>query len=264
MSDKTNVHPLAICESSSIGNGTSIEAFAYVEKNVRLGDRATVSSGAQLLDGVQVDDDAIIGANATVLAGVTIGRRAVVGAGAVITRDVPANAKVIGNPAHIVGYADELPMEATPIAPADKRSGHDRRLAAFPAGVKVIDTPVHTDLRGSLAACDFAADLAFTPKRSFVVFAVPSEHVRGEHAHRQCWQYLSCMAGSITVHLDDGHNRAVVVLDRPGLGLVIPPMVWASQLNSTSDAMLLVLASHSYDANDYIRDYTEFLSLVPT
>jgi hypothetical protein len=64
------------------------------------------------------------------------------------------------------------------------------------------------------------------------------------------------------VHADDGQRRAEVVLDRPGRGVLIPPMVWASQFNYTTDAALLVLASHPYDNDDYIRDYDEFLALV--
>ena len=94
-----------------------------------------------------------------------------------------------------------------------------------------------------------------------MVYDVPSQHVRGEHAHRQCWQFLTCVAGSVTVHVDDGLRRAEVALDSRARGVVVPPMVWASQFRYTPDAVLLVLASHPYDADDYIRDYGEFLAL---
>jgi UDP-2-acetamido-3-amino-2,3-dideoxy-glucuronate N-acetyltransferase len=66
----------------------------------------------------------------------------------------------------------------------------------------------------------------------------------------------------VTVHLDDGTVRSEVTLDAPGIGLVVPPFVWASQFNYTRDAVLLVLASHRYEAGDYIRDYGEFLDAV--
>ncbi len=51
---------------------------------------------------------ASIGANATIVCGVTIGRWAMVGAGSVVTHDVPDYALVVGNPARIVGWVNEL------------------------------------------------------------------------------------------------------------------------------------------------------------
>ena len=52
-----------------------------------------------------VRQGATLGANSTLLCGIEIGRYAFVGAGAVVTRDVPAYALVVGNPARHVGWA---------------------------------------------------------------------------------------------------------------------------------------------------------------
>ena len=52
------------------------------------------------------------------------------------------------------------------------------------------------------------------------------------------------------------------ILDRPEIGVYVPPMVWAAQYKYSPDAVLLVLASAAYDSDDYIRDYDEFLALV--
>lgn len=100
--------------------------------------------------------------------------------------------------------------------------------------------------------------LPFAPQRYFVVFDVPAGQVRGQHAHRECHQVLVCLRGSVTVRSDDGLSAEEWQLDGPALGLYLPPMVWAAQLNFSADAMLLVLASHSYDEAEYIRDYDEF------
>jgi hypothetical protein len=70
-----------------------------------------------------------------------------------------------------------------------------------------------------------------------------------------------CLAGSVTVLVDDGKDRAQVVLDDPGVGLYMPPMLWGTQYAHSSDAILAVLASDPYDTNDYVRDYDEFLRL---
>lgn len=115
------------------------------------------------------------------------------------------------------------------------------------------------DMRGSLSVGEFAEDLPFVPQRLFMVYDVPSQEVRGEHAHKKCHQFLICTRGSVRVLLDDGTNRREYTLDHPDQGIHVPPMVWGTQYKYSPDAMLLVLASHTYDNDDYIRDYTSFL-----
>lgn len=102
--------------------------------------------------------------------------------------------------------------------------------------------------------------IPFPVQRFFFVSRVPEGEPRGIHAHKQCHQFLVCVAGSVKAMVDDGEKRAVVRLDRPTLALHMPPMTWGAQYDYSEDAVLLVLASHVYDANDYIHDYDEFRS----
>lgn len=85
---------------------------------------------------------------------------------------------------------------------------------------------------------------------------------RGEHAHRECHQFLICVRGSCAVVADDGTNRQEFLLDRPDIGIHLPPKVWGIQYKYSPDATLLVFASHYYESKDYIRDYSEFLKFV--
>lgn len=62
--------------------------------------------------------------------------------------------------------------------------------------------------------------------------------------------------------VDNGDTRQEFRLDRPDVGLYVPTMIWGTQYNYSTDAVLLVFASAEYDASDYIRDYDEFLGLV--
>lgn len=272
-----------ILPGARIGRDCNICDGVFIENRVRIGDRVTVKCGVQLWDGITVEDDvfigpnatfcndpfprskqtpenypptliqqgASIGANATVLSGLTIGTGAMVGAGAVVTRSVPPHAIVRGNPARITGYVDSGPVDRPGIAQA---TGIE---TCRVKGVELIRMTRVADMRGHLAAAEFT-DLPFTPQRSFVVFDVPSAEIRGEHAHRECHQLLTCVHGSVEVMVDDGRNRQAFHLDRPELSLHIPPMVWASQYQYSADAVLVVLASRAYDPDDYIRDYNQF------
>jgi hypothetical protein len=64
------------------------------------------------------------------------------------------------------------------------------------------------------------------------------------------------------VVVDDGRSSEEIVLDRPSIGLYVPPMTWAVQYQYSADGLLLVFASDLYDPADYIRDYDEFLSAI--
>jgi len=130
------------------------------------------------------------------------------------------------------------------------------------AGVTLHQLPCITDVRGALTVGEVERDIPFTVKRYFMVFDVPSVKIRGEHAHRICQQFLICVHGNCCVIADDGQHREEFELDRPNMGLYIPPMVWDVQYKFSEDTILLVLASHHYDSADYIRDYSEFKRII--
>lgn len=113
--------------TDQIGEGTVIHAFAWIGRNVIIGDSCRIQAHAFIPDGVYIGDfvfigpgvtftndkhppsdqwDAIvvnnfvsIGARSVLLPGVAIGEGAVIGAGSVVTKDVPARETWYGNPA---------------------------------------------------------------------------------------------------------------------------------------------------------------------
>lgn len=280
----THVLPGAV-----IGDDCNLCDHVFIENDVVVGNRVTIKSGVQLWDGITIEDDvfigpnatftnddfprskqypgeflrtlvkrgASVGANATILPGVTVGQCAMVGAGAVVTKNVPPHAIVVGNPARIIGYVNS--SQHVP----SRASGKEQIIQNIDdinvKNVKLHELPQASDLRGSLAVAEYSKSLPFVPKRVFMVFNVPSKDVRGEHAHRTCHQFLICVKGSCAVVVDDGVSRAEISLDRPSLGLYLPPMVWGTQYKYSHDAVLMVLASALYDPGDYIRDYDTFL-----
>jgi UDP-2-acetamido-3-amino-2,3-dideoxy-glucuronate N-acetyltransferase len=278
-----------ILPGAVIGKECNICDGVFIEGEAIIGDRVTIKCGVQIWNGVHIEDDvfvgpnatftndifprskdhskpilktlvckgASIGANATILAGITIGRMAMVGAGAVVTKSVPPFAKVIGNPSRIIGYIGikELNTQLQETLP--------KKVGSVPFGVGAV-TLHHfkkvEDLRGRLTVCEFESELPFQPKRHFMVFGVSGKDVRGEHAHRICHQFLIAARGSVSVVADDGNNRKEIQLDQPNIGLYLPPLTWGIQYRYSSDAVLLVYASHAYDSSDYIRDYDEFIA----
>ena len=126
-------------------------------------------------------------------------------------------------------------------------------------GVKLYRLPLFQDHRGNLTVGEFDTFLPFVPLRYFITYQVPGRNVRGEHAHRECAQFLTCVSGACTVLVDDGINRQEFRLDGPRIGVLVPPMVWAAEYDHTEDSILMVFASHHYDPEDYLRDHGEFV-----
>lgn len=284
-----------ILPEATVGAEVNVCAHCFIENNVVVGDRSTIKSGVYLWDGIVLGEDVFIGPNVTftndkyprskqypaefkktmvepgasigggavILPGITIGRGAMIGAGAVVTKSVPPYAIVTGNPARITGYVDSsisiLTNFGKNITPPTEFRDKVTKLNV--GGVTVHRFIIVPDIRGNLSAGEFKNDIPFEPKRYFLVFNVPSEKTRGEHAHHKCHQFLICIKGSCAVVADDGTSRCEVLLDSPDIGIYLPPMTWGIQYKYSSDAVLLVFASEFYDANDYIRDYDKFVQL---
>lgn len=112
---------------------------------------------------------------------------------------------------------------------------------------------------GNITPVENQIEVPFEIKRIFYLYDIPGGESRGAHAHKECHQFLIAASGAFEVLLDDGRTKRQVQLNRPYIGLHIQPGIWASELNFSSGAICLVLASHEYSPEDYIRDYDEFL-----
>ena len=124
--------------------------------------------------------------------------------------------------------------------------------------VRMLEFPQHGDERGHLVVVEGTKDIPFEIKRIYYLYMVP-EVARGAHAHKELQQLLIATSGSVEVIMDDGKEKKSFMLDRPWKGLLIPAGLWRDLENFSGGAVLMCLASEKYDAEDYIRDYNEFL-----
>lgn len=118
------------------------------------------------------------------------------------------------------------------------------------------------DRNGHITSINNNIELPFAIKRVFYLYDIPGGESRGAHAHKECHQFLVAASGSFEVLLDDGNTKRQVLLNRPDLGLHIPPGIWASEINFSSGSICLVLASMVYNENDYIRSYDDYLKFI--
>jgi hypothetical protein len=115
------------------------------------------------------------------------------------------------------------------------------------------------DRNGHITSINNNIELPFAVNRIFYLYDIPGGESRGAHAHKECHQFLIAASGSFEVLLDDGKIKRQILLNKPNLGLHIPAGIWASENNFSSGAICLVLASHEYNEEDYIRDYSVYL-----
>jgi UDP-2-acetamido-3-amino-2,3-dideoxy-glucuronate N-acetyltransferase len=254
-----------------------VDPRATLGKNVQVADYVVICGAAEIGDDVQLDVGCVVGADsrsesprptrieggsfigarAVVLDGVRVGAGSVVQPGAVVTAETPPLAVVQGNPAEVVDYvtAFQAPLVTLDI---DRMTPGDDRL---PAGVSVCRLGRVVDLRGALTIGDIH-HVPFDIARAYFVSGVGQGLIRGAHAHRRCHQLLIAVQGSLTCVVDDGRRRIEIRMTRPELSLHIEPMVWGTQYQFEPSSVLAVLASLSYDPDEYIADYQLFLDEV--
>ena len=125
--------------------------------------------------------------------------------------------------------------------------------------VYLIQLPHYFENKGELVVMEGLVNVPFAIARVFVVRA-PENAVRGQHAHKACMQFLTCPRGSVEVVCTDGANSAEFELNHPNIGLYIPSGIWAEQRYKTKDAALTVLCDRVFEPDDYIREYSDFLT----
>ena len=128
------------------------------------------------------------------------------------------------------------------------------------ADMRLTELSCYKGDNGVLTALEGEVHVPFPIARVFTVQA-PIGAIRGKHAHRSCAQFMICPQGAVDIVCNDGAEQRSFLLNRCDLGLLVPSKIWAFEVFNDVNSLLIVVCDRRYEADDYIRDYAEFLTL---
>lgn len=140
----------------------------------------------------------------------------------------------------------------------NKGANDVKKFSVYDCGIIELDRH-HSQRKGDISVVENGETVPFDVKRIYYLYDVPGGESRGSHGHKKLQQLILAASGAFTVTLDDGENKKAITLNRPYQGLLIKPGIWRTLDDFSSGSVCLVLASEKYDAEDYIRDYNDYI-----
>ena len=126
---------------------------------------------------------------------------------------------------------------------------------------RIINLPKFLDARGNLSFVEQENHIPFVIRRTYWLYDVPGGECRGGHAYKENQEFIVALSGSFDVILDDSKEKKTFTLNRSYYGLYVPRGLWREMDNFSTNSLAMILSSTDYDADDYVRDYDEFLKL---
>jgi len=125
---------------------------------------------------------------------------------------------------------------------------------------KIIQIPKIPDDRGNLSFVESMVQVPFSISRVYWIYDVPGGEKRGGHAFKNIQEFIIALSGSFDVVLHDGTKEIRFNLNRSYYGLYVPKMYWRTIENFSTNSVAGILTNFSFDENEYIRSFPEFLS----
>ncbi len=123
----------------------------------------------------------------------------------------------------------------------------------------IVDIDTFIDERGKINFLEIGKEIDFAINRVYFISNVSPNKERGHHAHKKLRQFIIAVGGRVEIELDDGKNKFNFVLDSTDKGLYVPCGYWRVLRFFDKNTHCFVFASEKYAAQDYIRNYQEFL-----
>lgn len=128
--------------------------------------------------------------------------------------------------------------------------------------MQIIQLPKIEDFRGNLSFIEEEEHCPFKIRRVYWIYDVPGGEFRGSHAFKESEEFIVAISGSFDVVLHDGKEERKFSMNRSYYGLYVSKLQFRRLENFSTNSLALILASTSYDSNDYIRDFQEFLNFI--
>lgn len=124
---------------------------------------------------------------------------------------------------------------------------------------RIIDLPKFLDKRGNLSFVEEFQQIPFQIERSYWIYDVPGGEARGGHAYKENEEFIIALSGSFDVLLDDAEEKKLFSLNRSYYGLYVPEGIWREMVNFSTNSLALILASTSFNKDDYMFEYKLFI-----
>ena len=126
---------------------------------------------------------------------------------------------------------------------------------------EIVQLPKILDVRGNLSFLEENNHIPFTIKRTYWIYDVPGGEVRGGHSYINNEELIIALSGSMDVVINTGKEKKIFQLNRSYYGLYVPKGIWRHMENFSTNALAFIAASTEYDEKDYIRDFSEYITL---
>lgn len=124
---------------------------------------------------------------------------------------------------------------------------------------RIIELTKYLDKRGNISIIEELSSIPFKIKRTHWIYDVPGGEKRGGHAYKENQEFIVALSGSFDVVVDNGVERKTFSLNRSYNGLYVPNGLWREMNNFSTNAVALVLSSTTYNVNDYIYHYEDYI-----
>ena len=124
----------------------------------------------------------------------------------------------------------------------------------------LVESKTYSDTRGVLNAIELPERSIFECKRIYYISKVPSNSIRGAHAHKNLQQIFFAVSGSFTLNVTDGEKFDKVRISAQSSGYFLPSGYWRELTEFDPNTICVVLASEHFDKSDYMQEMSAYLA----
>ena len=124
--------------------------------------------------------------------------------------------------------------------------------------IKIFKLKSYSRISGKLMPINFDKKFPIKVKRIFFINGNKNK-IRGEHAHKKCFQFFIPIQGKMTLIIETPNNKKSIILSRfSKTAILVPPKYWCSVKILEKNSILMVACDKRYMPNDYLESFDEY------